>query len=259
MPKTLISILLLLGVALLAPACDQGNSDAPGIPPTPEVAMTRSPDGAVMGRVLETMNSGGYTYVRVDSGQGEIWAATPEFSVQSGDEVVVPPGMPMRDFQSNTLKRTFDLIYFVGSIDVKGRAPAGMNPAKRPQGHPSPVPGGQQPAIKVSGIERAEGGKTVSEIYEGKEALDGREVLVRGQVVKFNSNVMGKNWLHLGDGTGTDTTNDLTVTTEASAGVGDVVLVKGVLALDKDFGFGYKYDILVENATVEVEQRDENP
>jgi hypothetical protein len=258
-PKTLSSILLLLGAAFLAPGCDQGKSDALRLPPAPEVTMTRSPDGAVMGRVLETMNSGGYTYVRVDSGQGEIWAATPEFSVQSGDEVVVPRGMPMRDFQSNTLKRTFDLIYFVGSIDVKGRASAGMDPAKMPQGHPSIGQGGQEPAIKVSGIERADGGKTVSEIYDGKEALDGREVLVRGQVVKFNSNVMGKNWLHLRDGTGSDTTNDLTVTTEASARVGDVVLVKGVLALDKDFGFGYKYDILMENATVVVEQRNENP
>jgi hypothetical protein len=256
--KTLNPILLLVAAAVLASACDRGESDATAPPPIPEGAVTQPADGTVTGRVLETMNSGGYTYVRVDSGRGEIWAATPEFSVQAGDEVAVPRGMPMRDFQSNTLNRTFDLIYFVGSIDVKGRASSGMDPARMPQGHPPVGTGDLESGIEVSGIEKAEGGMTVAEIYDGQASLEGREVLVRGRVVKFNANIMGRNWLHLRDGTGGDETNDLTVTTDAAAMLGDVVLVKGTLAVGKDFGFGYQYDILLENATVEVEQRNEN-
>jgi hypothetical protein len=76
---------------------------------------------------------------------------------------------------------------------------------------------------------------------------------VRGRVVKFNAMIMGKNWLHVRDGSGADGTNDLTVTTATKARVGDLVLVTGVLKTDRDFGGGYKYSLIVEDATVVVE------
>jgi hypothetical protein len=76
----------------------------------------------------------------------------------------------------------------------------------------------------------------------------------RGKVVKTNPNIMGKNWLHVRDGSGAEGTNDLTVTTAGTApNVGDTVVVKGTVALEKDFGMGYQYDIIVEDAEVTVE------
>ena len=107
----------------------------------------------------------------------------------------------------------------------------------------------------LSGIGKAEGGKTVAEVFAEKDQLGGQAVTVRGKVVKTNANIMGKNWLHVRDGSGAEGTNDLTVTTAAHLpGVGDTVLVTGQVSLNKDFGMGYAYDVIVEDAEVKVEE-----
>jgi hypothetical protein len=64
---------------------------------------------------------------------------------------------------------------------------------------------------------------------------------------------MGKNWIHLRDGSGSpsDDTNDILVTSASETKVGDVVTVKGVIRTDKDFGSGYAYKVLIEEATIE--------
>ena len=72
-------------------------------------------------------------------------------------------------------------------------------------------------------------------------------------MVKFNGGILGTNWLHIQDGTGTEGSNDLTVTTSAVVKVGDTVLVRGAVSLDRDFGSGYRYGVIVEGATVTVE------
>ncbi len=109
--------------------------------------------------------------------------------------------------------------------------------------------------VDVSGVEKAEGGLTVGELFAGKADLSGKEVTLRAKVVKFTPRIMGKNWLHLQDGSGDADarTHDLTVTTDVTAKVGDTVLVSGAVVLDKDFGAGYKYDLIIEDAKVTVE------
>jgi hypothetical protein len=210
------------------------------------------------GNVIETMNSGGYTYVQVDTGKEKIWAAAPQFSVEIGDPVVVPPGLPMVNFHSNTLNRTFKLIYFVSAIGRQG-APAslqtgskGQGPPQMPPGHPSAV---AKATVDFSGIVKPKGGLTVSEVITGKKDLAGKAVVLRGKVVKFMPGIMGKNWLHVQDGTGGPGTNDLTVTVapQTVAKVGDTVLVKGIVTTNKDFGYGYKYDVILQDAQVTVE------
>lgn len=108
-------------------------------------------------------------------------------------------------------------------------------------------------AIDVSGLTKAEGGHTVAELFANKSDLAGQEIAVRGKVAKVTTGVMGKNWVHVQDGTGSAGTNDLTVTTANVAAVGDTVLVRGKLSTAKDFGAGYKYDVIVEDASVAVE------
>ena len=108
-------------------------------------------------------------------------------------------------------------------------------------------------ATTVEGVEPLEGGVTVGAIFEQRVALSGKAVSLRGKVVKVSVAIMGKNWLHIQDGTGDAKTNDLTVTTDAKAAVGDIVVVKGTVATDKDFGAGYKYDVIVEDAAITKE------
>ena len=196
------------------------------------------------GTVVETMNSGGYTYVQLDAGpKGKVWAAGPNTEVDVGDTVSVAGGMLMQDFASNTLNRTFEKIYFANALRVAGKG-SGSGAASKPAGEVA-----TEPPEKIE-VEKVEGGLTIAEIFEKADALAGQEVLLRGQVVKFNGGIMGRNWLHVQDGTGTAGTNDLTVTTDGAANVGDVVVIRGKLATDKDFGAGYSYPVIIEDASL---------
>jgi hypothetical protein len=202
------------------------------------------------GTVTETMGTREYTYVEVDLGDQRIWAAGPHIQVAVGDTVFLPPGVLMADFFSRRLDRNFDRIYLVRSMRVESGGQAGS-------ASPPDDEGGQaesQVAFDVSGIERVEGGHTVGEIFERKASLAGQAVAVRGKVVKTNSDFMGWNWIHLQDGTaGPDGAKDLVVTTHGIAEVGSTVVVRGAVATEKDFGYGLKYDVLVEDASVAVE------
>lgn len=127
-------------------------------------------------------------------------------------------------------------------------------PTTQPAAEPHPMPAAPTESVDLSGIAKAEGGKTVAEVFAEKDQLAGQPVVIRGKVVKSNPDIMGKNWVHVRDGSGAEGTNDLTVTTAGAVpNVGDTVVVKGVLALNKDFGMGYQYDVIVEDAEVTVE------
>lgn len=222
----------------------------PAAPPAVKPDTETAPAASTTGKVVETMNAGTYTYVQVDDGAKKIWAAAPLFAVAVGDTVVVPEGMPMLDFESKTLKRSFDVVYFVQEIKILGGRTAEQQVATAHGASGAKV---EAPAVDLSGIQKADGGQTVAEVFANKAALSGKEVLIRGRIVKFTPAVMGKNWIHLQDGTGSAPANDLTVATSAAAAVGDTVLVRGTLSTDKDFGFGYRYDVIVEDAAVTVE------
>ena len=131
-------------------------------------------------------------------------------------------------------------------------APAATTPTMPPgETHPAPAPA---ETVDLAGIAKAEGGKTVAEVFAEKDQLAGKPVTFRGKVVKTNANIMGKNWVHVRDGSGADGTNDLTVTTAgAIPNVGDTVVVTGPVVLNKDFGMGYTYEVLIEDAQVTVE------
>jgi len=252
----IIPLVLLAAVVTAAQAEGPGPSAAEQ-PATSEHAASRTgtTPGSLTGTVIETVNAAGYTYVYFDTGKEKIWAAAPEFMVAVGETVTISSPMPMSDYHSKTLDRTFELVYFVAGVEVAG---AERMPAEAPSGEPSWVQGGRRGAAKgaevdLSGIERAAGGKTVEELYAGKADLAGQEIVVRGRVVKFMSGIMGKNWLHLRDGTGAPGSDDLTVTTDATVETGSTVLVRGTVAADKDFGAGYKYELIIEDAEITVE------
>jgi len=208
------------------------------------------------GKVVETMSTAGYTYVLVDTGSKKLWAAAVQFAVKVGDTVNVMAEMPMPNYHSKSLDRDFELIYFAGRISVNtgGSEAVGGLPAL-PAGHPPLKGETARPKLDLSGIKRADGGQTIQEIFAAKSTIAGKPARVRGKVVKYNSNILGKNWLHIQDGTGNaaNKDNDLMVTTATTAKVGDMVLVTGNVSTDKDFGAGYKYSLLIEEAKVTVE------
>ena len=217
------------------------------------------PDGMVRGTVLETMDAAGYTYVLLDTAEGQRWVATQQTPVAVGDIVQTDQGMMMQSFTSQSLSRTFDVIYFSGALQNLSAMtlPAGHPATALPPGHPTtssaPVAGG--PVAGDVTVAAVEEGKDIAWVYANKGALDGQSVSLRGKVVKYNANILGTNWLHIQDGSGSaaDGSNDLVVTSMAGAAVGDTVVINGNIVLDKDFGAGYSYPVLVEDASLTVE------
>ena len=250
MKKHLTVLLVALALAI---GC-QDKAPKPEEQPVREKPTVDQPAaGGFTGTALETIKADRYTYVQVDTGTEKVWAATPEFQGKVGDTVVVPQGLAMQNFHSKTLERDFEVVYFVGAITVAGNDQGPSQMARTSSMHPPKSGKSSKSQTEVSGVKRAKDGKKVAEIFAGRKDLAGEQVTVRGTVVKFLPQIMGKNWLHLQDGSGSEGTNDLTVTTDAVVAVGDLVLVSGVVSVDRDFGFGYSYDIILEDAKVTVE------
>ena len=210
------------------------------------------PDNTFTGAIVESMNAAGYTYARLKGESREVWIAGPEFTPVSGEVVSVALDMPMENFESKTLQRSFPMLYFVSDVarngqPVRPNAPAA--PAMAPS-HGASAPADTAPA--VARLEPPPGGLSVADLFARKSSLGGKKVTVRGTVVKYNGGILDRNWLHIQDGSGAASqhTNDLTVTTTDVAKVGDVVTVTGVVGLDRDFTAGYAYDVLVENASL---------
>jgi hypothetical protein len=223
----------------------------PGAPP--------QPDGALTGTVLETMDSGGYTYLKLQTPGGEVWAAVRQAVVKKGSQVTIVNGMTMVGFESKTLKRKFDHIIFgsLGGDAASGSAAAGA--AMDPQvmagiaAQHAGVASGPAEVGEIS-VKKAEGkdARTVAEIFAAKASLKDTQVSVRGKVVKYNAGIMGRNWIHLRDGSGSrdKKDDDITVTTTEAAAMGDVVVVRGTVHLDRDFGAGYAYPVILEDAKI---------
>lgn len=268
-------LLLGLGVTLAVAGCtkDQpkqaaaqtaSSPAATASPPAPGVAAPQAAEPAgqdsVSGTVLETMSSGGYTYAKLDDGGRQVWAAGPETALAVGARIGKVSGMLMSGFRSTTLNRTFDQIYFVSSFDVTGGA--APNPHGAGVAAAMPNPHGAGPAAGTGPVDKiapAPGGKTVAEIFAGKDALAGKPVVVHGKVVKVNNGILGRNWVHLQDGTGAPGANDLMVTTSATVARGDIVVVRGTIVTNKDFGAGYSYAVLVEDATIASKEPSKEP
>ncbi len=258
MKRSVQLVVVVLSLALTVAGCKKKEEKAQA-PAGPGFAEGKAPaapagqalePGQVGGLVVETMDGGGYTYVRVETEAGEIWAAGPQTAVAIGDRVVMPAGMEMTDFNSTALNRTFPKILFVQSISVAGRV--------TPAGTPAAPAGGagqaEAPALDFTGLKPAEGGLTVAGVFDGGADLVGKQVTVRGIVAKMNRQIMDRNWLHLQDGTGEAPNNDLTVTTQDDAGVGDTVLVSGTVARNSATFHGGPDKVILEGAKVTVEK-----
>jgi len=247
-----ISAALLLALLLTSPALAQDTKED-----TPAAAPAQK---AVQGKVLESMSGAGYTYLLIENGQDKTWAAIPQSKVEVGQQVAIQPGMIMKSFESKALGKTFDQIIFSPGLADAAAAAAQNQKMDVPLSDEAlaALSGGSSRAVVPANdelkIDKAEGknGRTVEQCFTEADQLNGKTVRVRGKVVKFSPEIMGKNWIHLQDGSGDPmkNTHDLVVTTSETVAKDAVIVVEGVLAKDKDFGAGYRYDAIIEDAKV---------
>lgn len=256
------SAFVLVAAALMSTACKPTPASTPAATAAPAEAATTAPAaqaqaapaaGSVFtGSIAETMDSGGYTYARLSAaGKDDAWVAAPQFDAKVGETVSVSLDMPMAGFESKTLKRTFPMLYFVSEVARNGKPLTGAGGAAPSAPSMASSHGGGAGAPKVEKMDPPAGGLSVADVFAKKATLGGKPVVVRGTVVKFNGGIMDRNWIHLQDGSGSAEakTNDLTITTDAEVKVGDVVTMSGVVGLERDFGAGYAYDVILEKAT----------
>jgi len=188
--------------------------------------------------VKETVDGGSYAYLNVEENGKTYWMAISNMPVTVGETYYYDNGMVMKDFESKQLNKTFDEIVFANTI----RTTEAAVEVKQEDPHASSTP---MPVSDVK-IEKPKNGTSLSELFSGKKTFSGKSIIVKGKVVKVNNGIMDKNWVHIVDGTQFENTNDLTITTAETVNIGDIVTFKGVIVLDKDFGQGYKYDVLLE-------------
>jgi hypothetical protein len=203
--------------------------------------------------VVEVIQGSSYTYIKAKESTGEKWMAVTKQDVQTGGVYYYDEALPMNNFHSKEIDRTFDEIYFVNSISTTPLAKGAMANmgSKEVTGsmdtHKGKVNAEQNSAIK---LEKKSGELTVAQIFAKRNDYSGKEVEVRGVVVKVNEQVMGKNWIHIQDGTSDNGNFDLTITSTGLPAVNDEITVKGKITLNKDFGYGYSYEVIMEDAVI---------
>ncbi|NVN98767.1 MAG: DNA-binding protein [Geobacteraceae bacterium] len=208
----------------------------------------------ITGKAVEVINSGGYTYLLIENSDGfKDWVAIPETIISVGEEVELAAGYSMGDWKSKTLDRTFKNITFSGGPTDKYTERRKTN-AHKGVNMSEPAPGNKKSEGKIIEglkVEKAIGinAYDLTELFAKREELQNKVILVRGQVVKITTGVMNKNWVHIKDGTNNDI-NKLVITTQESPNNGDIVTFSGVLHNNVDFGGGYQYGVIMEDAVV---------
>ena len=245
MKKRFLLIIVAALAALWLAGCTN-EEPAPVATDAPSAVSMGSGNPPPVGIVAEVLEGDGYTYVLLRSGDNIYWLAAPQAAINLGEQVAISDPVERLAYKSEELGRDFEKIFFVSSLISK----ASMQPAGSPHaGDAKKATGG----VDLSNVAKFEGGVTVGELFEKSESLVGNEIALRGKVVKFTGGVMGTNWVHIRDGSGAQGTNDITVTSNDMAAVGDTVVVRGMLEKDVDIGSGYFFPLVIQGAKLTVE------
>lgn len=208
----------------------------------PNTTSAQVPAGVHAVKALESMDASDYTYINVEENGKQYWVAVPKMQVNIGDKYFFSKSMEMKNFKSETLNRSFESILFVEDFRMEMQQQTGMQ-------HPVPTTAKEG---KIN-IQKLKDGKSIAEIFGGMNNLNGKNVKVRGKVMKFNEGIMGTNWIHIQDGTSSQNDYDLLVTSDTPVEVGQIIIAEGMLVTNKDFGSGYSYKALIEKAKIKIE------
>lgn len=251
MQKTIFIFLFAVGLTL--PACDSGpkvieseaENDPSGIPAFENTPSANTPvDAGHTVSVSEILHTDKYTYLQVAENENQYWIATQRTEAEVGDQYFFRGGLLKQNFYSQEFDRVFETVYLVSDIR---KIPSGA-----PDSPADASPGQKQAMedidLEVGNIKPAEGSVSIADLFANKENYNGKTIKVTGKVVKVNPMIMNRNWLHLKDNSSGEI--DLTVTTVENISPGSVVTLEGTIALDRDFGAGYRYDVIMESAVL---------
>lgn len=255
MKKFVKQLFLLILLAALYVPCAQAAGQSPSTDAKPK-------EVKLSGKILETVDGGGYTYILLQNDAEKVWVAIPLTKVTVGQQVSLVPGFEMKNFTSKGLNKKFDKVIFSAGLANNEKihlSPSAMKMAH--QGVPA-APGAEKSAplppptraaaAKNQKVIKAKGPNafTVAELFAKRSKLEKKQVVVRGRVTQIAEKIMKKNWVHIEDGTGSKSkkTNQVVVTTKQLPKEGEVVTVTGTLYNNINLGSGYRYDVLIQDA-----------
>ncbi len=225
------SFLLIAAVLMITfTACESKNQEA----------NENLPAGTHKIEVADVLQTPNYTYIKASENGNEFWIAVTKMQPEKGETLYFSKSMEMKNFKSDALNRTFESVLFVQ--DISQTPPSAQKPVNHPQ-----VYSQSKEDVNITPLKD---GTTIAQIYDKKDDLNGQTVKVKGKVVKYNPHIMGRNWIHIQDGTSSGNNFDLMVTSPDSAKAGDVVVVEGTVEINQDFGAGYAYPVMLSNATI---------
>jgi len=229
---TIVFLLGSLGFAITSCNSGGGNSKGGDLPP-----------GTQCVGVIEVIQTSNYTYLQVEENDNKFWIAVVKREAKSGDVIYYTKAYEMKNFVSKELGRTFPSVFFVQDPSDRLMAPGEtLSPQNMASGKRE-----MNRLVNIS-VDTPKGGITISDLYKNRDKYAGQTVKIRGVVVKYNKQIMYKNWIHIQDGTDYSGKFDLTVTSLDSVQVGSTVTFTGIIWLNKDFGAGYVYDVIMEEA-----------
>ncbi len=191
--------------------------------------------------VEEIIQAGKYTYLYVSEKRNKIWVAVPSVQVSKGDKVTFTGGMEMVDFHSKELDRTFPSVLFLEGINMESGNTKTVSTGNVQNGAKV------KPERADVSIDPGDGCISIAKLLESGSDYEGKKVKVRGIITKVNSGILNKNWIHIQDGTEYNGRFDLTITTNSEPAMGDTVTFQGNISLKKDFGYGYFYELIMED------------
>ncbi|MBK7407775.1 MAG: hypothetical protein IPL49_09230 [Saprospirales bacterium] len=248
--SVIFSAILLFG--LLLASCDSKpkvieseSGSGGGSPVFPQAEMAQQPSEDQMHEVVveEKLDTDKYSYLRVTENGEEVWIAIPLMEgIQVGNTYYYKGGLMKKNFFSKEYNRVFETLYLVSNLSQKGGT-AVDEVLSNMQGQAGSV---ESPTTAIT---PAKGAIKISDLMANPQKYEGKVIKVTGKCVKVNPMIMGRNWVHLQDGSGKDM--DLTITTDEVVPLGSIVTMEGTIALNQDFGAGYRYDVIMEKATVQ--------
>jgi len=223
-------ILLFLLIAILSACTKKDERNQPQTQANPNVHQVVA---------QEAIQVSGYTYVKVKEGDKEYWIAGTTLDVKEGETLYYTTAMEMKNFESKELKRKFESILFIDNVSK-------IPPASAKGIKASP----QKPTIEKENVTVAPAadGITIAQLFANANSYTNKTVKIKGKVIKVNSAIMKTNWVHIQDGTSSGSDFDLTITTNDIVNVGDIVTFEGKISMNMDFGYGYSYKVLMEDA-----------
>ncbi len=194
--------------------------------------------------VEEVLPTEKYSYLRVKENDEDFWIAIPKTDIEKGGTYYYRGGLKKTNFKSVEYDRVFETVYLVSGVsqDPGMGAMAGSNPHQNISN--------TTPVSEDINVGPPPGGIKLAELIKNKTKYDGQVVKVKGVVVKLNNMILNRNWIHIQDASLKNQKADLTVTTDENVAMGDIVTFEGKISLNKDFGAGYKYEIIMEDAQI---------